>query len=158
MLDVFSLAQLENFQESQTWEVCPDGGFWCPENYIALNRACKYPDNVTLRQTFVITNSPYCTCSELLKKWQYLLGTAMPTLVLGGGSAAAAVMTNQLLIFLQAEYMFASGGGDFLTVLKGMLHHTGNAALQSIWRIYFTGNLSKPDFNPILIMYSGLTI
>ena len=54
LLDVFSLTQLENFQESQTWEVCPDGGFWCPENYIALNRACKYPDNVTLRQTLVI--------------------------------------------------------------------------------------------------------
>ena len=68
--------------------------------------------------------SPYCTCSEPLKKWQYLLGTAMPTLVLGGGSAVAAVMTNQLLIFLLAEYMIASGGGDFLIVLKGMLHHT----------------------------------
>lgn len=54
LLDVFSLTQLENFQESQTWEVCPDGGFWCPENHITLNRACKYPDNVTLRQTLVI--------------------------------------------------------------------------------------------------------
>ena len=42
-----SLTQLENFQESQTWEVCPDGGFWYPENYIALNRACKYPDPYT---------------------------------------------------------------------------------------------------------------
>ena len=31
------------------------------------------------------TLSPYCTCFEPLKKWQYLLGTAMPTLVLGGG-------------------------------------------------------------------------
>ncbi len=56
LLDVFSLAQLENFQESQTWEVCPDGGFWCPESYIALNRACKYPNHVTLRQTLVIAN------------------------------------------------------------------------------------------------------
>ena len=39
--------------------------------------------------------SPYCTCSEPLEKWQYLLGTAMPTLVLGGGGTVAAVMTNQ---------------------------------------------------------------
>ena len=68
--------------------------------------------------------SPYCTCSEPLKKWQYLLGTAMPTLVLGGGSAVAAVMTNQLLIFLLAEYMIASGGGDFLIILKSMLYRT----------------------------------
>lgn len=56
LLDVFSLTLLESFQESQTWEICPDGGFWCPESYIALNRACKYPDNVTLRQTLVIAN------------------------------------------------------------------------------------------------------
>ncbi|MCI8941116.1 MAG: DUF3267 domain-containing protein, partial [Dorea sp.] len=35
--------------------------------------------------------SPYCTCSNPLKKWQYLLGVAMPTLVLGGGVAVVAV-------------------------------------------------------------------
>ena len=34
------------------------------------------------------TLSPYCTCFEPLKKWQYLLGTAMPTLVLGGGGCS----------------------------------------------------------------------
>ena len=28
------------------------------------------------------------------------------------------------IIFLLAEYMIASGGGDFLIVLKGMLHRT----------------------------------
>ncbi len=68
--------------------------------------------------------SPYCTCSEPLRKWQYLLGTAMPTFVLGGGGAVVAVMTNQLLLFFLAEYMILSGGGDFLIVLKSMLYHT----------------------------------
>lgn len=68
--------------------------------------------------------APYCTCSEPLKKWQYLLGIAMPTLVLGGGAAIVAVVTNQLLLFFLAEYMILSGSGDFLIVLKGMLHHT----------------------------------
>ncbi len=74
----------------------------------------------------IIWNSftPYCTCSEPLKKWQYLLGTAMPTLVLGGGVAAAGVMTNQLLLFFLAEYMMLAGGGDFLIILKSMLYHT----------------------------------
>ena len=67
------------------------------------------------------TLSPYCTCFEPLKKWQYLLGTAMPTLVLGGGGAAAAVMTNQLLLFLAAEYMILSGGGDFQLILRSIL-------------------------------------
>ena len=68
--------------------------------------------------------SPYCTCIEPLKKWQYLLGTAMPTFVLGGGGAVIAVMTNQLLLFFLAECMILSGGGDFLIILKGMLYHT----------------------------------
>ena len=68
--------------------------------------------------------SPYCTCSEPLKKWQYLLGTAMPTLVLGGGAAVVSVMTNQLLLFILAEYMILSGGGDFLIILKSMLYRT----------------------------------
>ena len=67
------------------------------------------------------TLSPYCTCFEPLKKWQYLLGTAMPTLVLGGGGAAAAVMTNQLLLFFAAEYMILSGGGDFQLILRSIL-------------------------------------
>ena len=65
--------------------------------------------------------SPYCTCSEPLKKWQYLLGTAMPTLVLGGGGAVAAVMTNQLLLFFAAECMIFSGGGDFQIILRTIL-------------------------------------
>ena len=68
--------------------------------------------------------SPYCTSSEPLKKWQYLLGTAMPTLVLGGGAAVVSVMTNQLLLFILAEFMIISGGGDFLIILKSMLYHT----------------------------------
>ncbi|GFI37693.1 hypothetical protein IMSAGC015_01881 [Lachnospiraceae bacterium] len=68
--------------------------------------------------------TPYCTCSEPLKKWQYLLGIAMPTLVLGGGGAVAAVMTNQLLLFFLAEYMLLSGCGDFLIILKSMLYRT----------------------------------
>ncbi|MCI8939601.1 MAG: DUF3267 domain-containing protein, partial [Dorea sp.] len=66
----------------------------------------------------------YCTCSNPLKKWQYLLGVAMPTLVLGGGVAVVAVMANQLLLFFLAEYMILSGGGDFLIILKSILYHT----------------------------------
>ena len=65
--------------------------------------------------------SPYCACSNPLKKWQYLLGVVMPTLVLGGGGAVAAVMTNQLLLFLAAEYMILSGGGDFQLILRSIL-------------------------------------
>lgn len=68
--------------------------------------------------------SPYCTCSEPLGKWQYLLGAAMPALILGGGAAAAAVMTNQLLLFFLAEIMLLSGGGDFLIIMKILSYRT----------------------------------
>lgn len=33
----------------------------------------------------------------------------------------AAVMTNQLLLFLAAEYMILSGGGDFQLILRSIL-------------------------------------
>ncbi len=68
--------------------------------------------------------SPYCTCSEPLKKWQYLLGIVMPTFVLGGGTAVVAVMTNHLLLFFLSEFMILSGGGDFLITLKILLYRT----------------------------------
>ncbi len=68
--------------------------------------------------------TPYCTCSEPMKKWQYLLGAAMPTLALGCAVAAAAVMTDRLLLFFVAEIMLLSGGGDFLIILKILLYRT----------------------------------
>lgn len=68
--------------------------------------------------------TPYCNCSEPLRKWQYLLGVAMPTLVLGGAVAVVAVITNQLLLLFLAESMILSGGGDFLITLKILLYRT----------------------------------
>ena len=59
-----------------------------------------------------------------MKKWQYLLGAAMPTLILGCAVAAAAVMTDRLLLFFVAEIMLLSGGGDFLIILKILLYRT----------------------------------
>ena len=34
------------------------------------------------------------------------------------------MISNQLLLFLLAEYMILSGGGDFLIVLKCALYHS----------------------------------
>lgn len=68
--------------------------------------------------------TPYCTCSEPMKKWQYMLGGAMPTLVLGAGTAVIAVATSQWLLFLIAEFMIFSGGGDFLLILKILLYRS----------------------------------
>ncbi|MGN0329411.1 MAG: DUF3267 domain-containing protein [Lachnospira sp.] len=68
--------------------------------------------------------TPYCTCSEPMKKWQYILGGAMPTLVLGGGIGVAAVVTGQFILLLLSELMILSGGGDFLIILKILLYRT----------------------------------
>lgn len=68
--------------------------------------------------------TPYCTCSEPMTKWQYITGAAMPTIVLGFGTAAFSVVSNHLLLFLISELMIISGGGDFLIILKTLLFHS----------------------------------
>ena len=62
--------------------------------------------------------TPYCTCSAPLRRWQYALGTAMPTLVLGAGLTIAAAALHQNWLFLLAEIMILGGGGDFLILLR----------------------------------------
>jgi hypothetical protein len=62
--------------------------------------------------------TPYCTCSAPLKKWQYLLGGAMPTLVLGFGLGAVSAAVHSGGLFLLAELMIFAGGGDFLILLN----------------------------------------
>lgn len=66
--------------------------------------------------------TPYCTCAEPLKRWQYVLGAIMPTLLLSFGLMAAACMLQSLFWFLLAELMILAGGGDFLIILKMLLH------------------------------------
>jgi hypothetical protein len=71
--------------------------------------------------------TPYCTCSEPLKKWQYLLGGAMPTLILGFALAAVSAALNSIFLFFLSELMIISGGGDFLIILKMLLYLSGGA-------------------------------
>lgn len=55
LLDVFSMAKYNGFEERQTWEMCPNGGFWREKEYVALNRYCKFTDRVTLDQITVLS-------------------------------------------------------------------------------------------------------
>lgn len=74
--------------------------------------------------------TPYCTCSEPLKKWQYILGALMPTLILGFGMAAISIVFRQPLLFVLSELMVLSGGGDFFIVLKMLFYSPkGNEVL-----------------------------
>lgn len=67
--------------------------------------------------------TPYCTCAEPMKKGQYLLGSAMPTLVVGLGLGAAAVCTGQCILLYSALLMTLGGGGDFCIILKLLRYH-----------------------------------
>lgn len=66
--------------------------------------------------------APYCTCSEPLKRWQYILGAAAPTLVVGFGLAAVATAVGQVWLFILAELMIFGGGGDALIILKTLAY------------------------------------
>lgn len=66
--------------------------------------------------------TPYCTCLRPAKRGQYILGAAMPTLVLGIGLTAAAARTGIFWVFILALAMIFGGGGDFIIILKILLH------------------------------------
>ena len=66
--------------------------------------------------------TPYCTCAQPMKRGQYILGAAMPTLVLGTGLTAAAALTGVFWVFILAIAMIFGGGGDFTLILKILLH------------------------------------
>ena len=54
LLDVCSLRQYVDFEESRTWEV-QDGGFWSADRYYCLRNDQKYPENTTINQYLVVT-------------------------------------------------------------------------------------------------------
>ena len=73
--------------------------------------------------------TPYCTCNDGLKRWQYLLGGLMPTLILGFGLAGLATAQGSLWLVSLAEVMILGGGGDFLVVLKMLRHPQKDGAV-----------------------------
>lgn len=68
--------------------------------------------------------TPYCTCAEPLKKSQYIIGAAMPTLILGFALAAIAICMGLPRLALLSVMMLFAGGGDFLIIVKILLHRT----------------------------------
>ncbi len=68
--------------------------------------------------------TPYCTCAEPMKKWQYIMGTAMPTIILGGGVGIASIVTGNLPLCVLAAIMIIAGSGDFLIILKILCYRT----------------------------------
>lgn len=62
--------------------------------------------------------TPYCNCNEPLSRGQYLVGAAMPTLLLGVLPALVSIATGSLPLFLTGALMILGGGGDLTIILK----------------------------------------
>lgn len=57
LLDVFSMRQYGDFTCGRSWEDHPAGGFWSPAAHLEVNSAGYFADDLTLRQTAVITET-----------------------------------------------------------------------------------------------------
>lgn len=69
--------------------------------------------------------TPYCTCNEALTKLQYIIGAAMPTIIVGIIPAIFAIYCNSFIFFLLFWAMIAGGGGDALIIYKMLQHRSG---------------------------------
>lgn len=69
----------------------------------------------------VRTLTPYCTCARPLKKWQYIAGAAMPTLLLGVGLTALAVITSRLWLLITAVTLIFGRRRRLLRCFSGCL-------------------------------------
>ena len=66
--------------------------------------------------------TPYCTCLEPLKKGQYILGTSMPTIILGIIPLVISLFNLNILLMIFGCISVLGGGGDMLVILKLLLH------------------------------------
>ncbi len=57
LLDVFSMEKYNHFEEKQTWEHCPNGGFWRENEYLAINGFYTYSSCVSLEHITIITEN-----------------------------------------------------------------------------------------------------
>lgn len=68
---------------------------------------------------FIAENlTPYCTCGAPLKKWEYILGSFMPCLMLGIIPCTVAVYIHSFHLLLLGILMIMGAGGDLTIILK----------------------------------------
>lgn len=68
--------------------------------------------------------TPYCTCLAPLKKNQYIIGSMMPTLVLGVLIAVVGILTNSFWVILLSVFNIWGGGGDFNIIIRLLRYNT----------------------------------
>lgn len=60
--------------------------------------------------------TPYCSCKECLKHREYVIGTLMPTIIIGGLSYIMAMIFGASNILFYSLLMIVGGGGDLYIV------------------------------------------
>lgn len=70
--------------------------------------------------------TPYCSCSDALKKGAYITGGIMPTILLGIIPCVVAIFSGSLLLFIIGAIMIFSGGGDLTIILKLLRFRSGS--------------------------------
>ncbi len=101
----FGLIVVHELIHGLTWGLCAESGF----KAIAFGFIVQY-----------IT--PYCTCSEPLKKRQMILGALMPTIVLGFIPGIVATVIGAVPMFYMACFLVLGGGGDLMVVAKILMY------------------------------------
>ncbi|MCC8106105.1 MAG: DUF3267 domain-containing protein [Clostridiales bacterium] len=62
--------------------------------------------------------TPYCTCTSPLKRYEYMIGGAMPTIILGFGLFVVSLINGSFPLYFLALVMTLSGSGDMLILYK----------------------------------------
>lgn len=83
--------------------------------------------------------TPYCTCGEPLKKYQYIIGALMPTILLGILPALVAVFTGSGLLLALGIMLVFAGGGDMTIVLQLLRHRSAAKEIVYIDHPYAAG-------------------
>lgn len=67
---------------------------------------------------------PYCTCKEPLKKYEYIIGALMPTVILGIIPCLIAIFNGSVMLFLLGAIMILGGGGDLTIIIKLLCYNS----------------------------------
>lgn len=66
--------------------------------------------------------APYCTCSEPIKRWQYVITAIAPTVVLGLLPAGLVLAVGEPTVFHMGLLLILGGGGDLLCICRMFVH------------------------------------
>lgn len=66
--------------------------------------------------------TPYCTCLKPLSRNQYIIGAAMPTIILGILPFIISLINGNISLFLISLFMTFAGCGDLLIIINIIKH------------------------------------